>query len=86
MIFMEIDVGFDGGIAFDAAHHQQAARRVEIMLPLGDGALGLDLEEQAVAGVHKIRLAIDGGAGHAGFFDAGVIGYAAFGNLTLNSI
>ena len=71
---MEIDVGFDGGIALDAAHHQQATRRVEIMLPLGDRAFGLDLEEQAVAGVHKVRLAIDSSAGHAGFFDAGVVG------------
>lgn len=33
------------------------------MLPLGNSPLGLDLEEQAVAGIDKVSLAIGDGAG-----------------------
>ena len=45
VIFMEINVGFDGSVALDAAHHQQATRCVNVMFPFGDRALGFDLEE-----------------------------------------
>ena len=53
---------------------------MDIVFPLGDRALGFDLEEERVAGVYKVRLAIDGGAGHAGFFDSGVVGIVAQGH------
>ena len=65
MIFVEIDVGLSRAVALDAAHHEQAAWRVDVMLPFGDGAFGFDFEEQSITGVYKVRLTIDGDAGLA---------------------
>ena len=59
---------------------------VEVMFPLRNRALGLDLEEQAVACVDKVRCAIDSGAGHARFFDASVIGVVGGGRRVGNIV
>ena len=53
---------------------------MDIVFPLGDRALGFDLEEERVAGIHKVRLAIDGGAGHPRFFNSRVAGIVAQGH------